>query len=123
MPTVVACRPCASIFRSQREFQKIDAQSLHATTVGIGTYAEQASLSPDGELVAYINRPDGSLWSSHADGSSRLRLTSAPLRGADPRWSPKGEQILFTGARPGQLRQITCCRPMAGRCARCCRSI
>ncbi|HME12806.1 MAG TPA: winged helix-turn-helix domain-containing protein [Candidatus Acidoferrum sp.] len=106
VPAQTGTRVFALSFRSQREFQKIDAQSLHATTVGIGTYAEQASLSPDGELVAYINRPDGSLWSSHADGSSRLRLTSAPLRGADPRWSPKGEQILFTGARPGQLRQI-----------------
>jgi Tol biopolymer transport system component/DNA-binding winged helix-turn-helix (wHTH) protein len=106
VPAQTGTRVFAFSFRSQREFQKMDTQSSHATTVGIGTYAEQASVSPDGELVAYVNRPDGSLWSSHADGSSRLRLTNAPLRSADPRWSPKGEQILFTGTRPGQLRQI-----------------
>jgi Tol biopolymer transport system component len=84
----------------------MDTSTLHGTTVGIGTYAEQAGISPDGDRVVYVNRPDGSLWSSHSDGSSRLRLTSAPLRGADPRWSPKGEQILFTGSRLGQSRQI-----------------
>jgi DNA-binding winged helix-turn-helix (wHTH) protein/Tol biopolymer transport system component len=106
VPAQTGTRVFAFSFRSQRELQKVDAHSLRATTLGIGANAEQASVSPDGELVAYVNRPDGSLWSSHADGSSRLRLTSAPLRGADPRWSPKGEQVLFTGARPGQLRQI-----------------
>ncbi|MGA2421588.1 MAG: hypothetical protein ABSG69_16040, partial [Candidatus Acidiferrum sp.] len=70
------------------------------------TSAEQASVSPDGDVVAYVDRPDGSLWSSHANGSSRLRLTNPPLRGVDPRWSPKGEQLLFTGFRPGQTGQI-----------------
>jgi DNA-binding winged helix-turn-helix (wHTH) protein/Tol biopolymer transport system component len=106
VPAQTGTRVFAFSFRSQRELQRMEAPSLHATTVGIGTYAEQASVSPDGDLVAYVNRPDGSLWSSHADGSSRLRLTNPPLRGADPRWSPKGEQLLFTGARPGQSRQI-----------------
>ena len=106
VPAQTGTRVFAFSFRSQRELQRMEPPSLHATTLGIGTYAEQASISPDGDLVAYVNRPDGSLWSSHADGSSRLRLTSPPLRGADPRWSPKGEQILFAGARPGQLRQI-----------------
>jgi DNA-binding winged helix-turn-helix (wHTH) protein/Tol biopolymer transport system component len=106
VPAQTGTRVFAFSFRSQRELQKMDTKTLHGTTVGIGTYSEQASVSPDGDMVVYVNRPDGSLWSSHADGSGRLRLTNAPLRGADPRWSPKGEQILFTGSRPGQLRQI-----------------
>jgi Tol biopolymer transport system component/DNA-binding winged helix-turn-helix (wHTH) protein len=106
VPAQTGTRVFAFSFRSQRELQKVETPSMRATTVGIGTYAEDASVSPDGDLVVYVNRPDGSLWSSHADGSSRLRLTSPPLRAADPRWSPKGEQILFTGTRPGQPRQI-----------------
>ncbi|MGA2809887.1 MAG: winged helix-turn-helix domain-containing protein [Candidatus Acidiferrum sp.] len=106
VPAQTGTRVFAFSFRSQRELQKMDSKSLHGTSVGIGTYAEQASVSPDDDMVVYVNRPDGSLWKSHADGSGRLHLTNAPLRGADPRWSPKGEQILFTGSRPGQLRQI-----------------
>jgi len=106
VPAQTGTRVFAFSFRSQRELQKIEPQSQRSTTMGIGTYAEEASVSPDGETVAYVNRPDGSLWSSHTDGASRLRLTSAPLRAADPQWSPKGEQILFMGSRPGQAEQI-----------------
>jgi Tol biopolymer transport system component/DNA-binding winged helix-turn-helix (wHTH) protein len=106
VPAQTGTRVFAFSFRSQRELQKMEPASLRSATIGIGTYAEQASVSPDGETVAYVNRPDGSLWSSHTDGSSRLRLTSPPLRAADPRWSPKGEQILFMGSRPGQPGQI-----------------
>jgi Tol biopolymer transport system component len=79
---------------------------MHATTLSLDTHAEEASVSPDGEMVVYSDHPDGSLWRSRTDGSQRLRLTSAPLSGMAPQWSPKGEQILFTGVRPGQARQI-----------------
>jgi len=106
IPAKTGTRVFAFSFRSHRELQKMDARALRTETMGIGTSAQQASVSPDGDVVAYVNRPDGSLWSSHADGSSRLRLTSPPLRGADPRWSPKGEQLLFTGYRSGQANQI-----------------
>lgn len=106
IPEQAGARVFAFSFRSHRELQKIYARTLRTETIGIGSSAEQASVSPDGDVVAYVNRQDGSLWSSHADGSSRLRLTSPPLRAADPRWSPKGEQLLFTGYRPGQTSQI-----------------
>lgn len=106
IPAESGTRVFAFSFRSHRELQKMEAHGLRPQTMGIGNSAEQASVSPDGDVVAYVNRPDGSLWSSHANGSSRLRLTSPPLRGTDPRWSPKGEQLLFTGFRPGQPSQI-----------------
>jgi len=106
IPAETGTRVFAFSFRSHRELQKMDARAGRAETMGVGTSAEQASVSPDGDVVAYVDRPDGSLWSSHANGSSRLRLTNPPLRGVDPRWSPKGEQLLFTGFRPGQTGQI-----------------
>lgn len=106
IPAETGTRVFAFSFRSHRELQKLDARAGRAETMGVGTSAEQASVSPDGDVVAYVDRPDGSLWSSHANGSSRLRLTNPPLRGVDPRWSPKGEQLLFTGFRPGQTGQI-----------------
>jgi Tol biopolymer transport system component len=76
------------------------------STVSVDTSAEEASASPDGQMVVFFDRPDGSLWLNRTDGSQRLRLTNAPLEGVSPRWSPKGEQILFAGSRPGQSRQI-----------------
>jgi Tol biopolymer transport system component len=75
-------------------------------TLSLDSNAEEASVSPDGQMVVYTDRPDGSLWRSRTDGSQRLRLTGPPLQGFSPRWSPKGEQILFTGMRTTQAGQI-----------------
>ena len=74
--------------------------------LNLDTLAQEASVSLDGQMVVYTDRPDGSLWRSNTDGSQRLRLTSPPLAGLSPQWSPKGEQILFTGIRNDQPRQI-----------------
>jgi Tol biopolymer transport system component len=79
---------------------------MRTAALSLDTHAEEGSVSPDGAMVVYSDRPDGSLWRSRTDGTQRLRLTSAPLSGMAPQWSPKGEQILFTGVRPGQARQI-----------------
>ena len=106
IPSQAGSRIFAFSFRSRRELEKMNAQTQHAETLSVGTYAEQASVSPNGERIVYVNRPDGSLWTSHADGTSRLRLTSPPLQGTDPRWSPKGDELLFIGTRPGYARQI-----------------
>jgi Tol biopolymer transport system component len=92
--------------RAHRELEQIDPGTLRASTVTVDTSAEEASVSPDGQMVVFFDRPDGSLWRSSTDGSQRMRLTNAPLEGMFPRWSPKGEQILFSGSRPGQTRQI-----------------
>jgi len=105
-PAQTGSRIFAFSFRSRRELEKFEARTMHASTLSLDTHAEEASVSPDGEMVVYSDHPDGSLWRSRTDGSQRLRLTSAPLSGMAPQWSPKGEQILFTGVRPGQARQI-----------------
>jgi Tol biopolymer transport system component/DNA-binding winged helix-turn-helix (wHTH) protein len=106
IPTQTGSRIFAFSFRSRRELEKLDPRTMRNSMLPLDTLAQEASVSPDGQMVVYSNRPDGSLWRSNADGSQRLRLTSAPLGGLSPRWSPKGEQILFTGVRNDQPRQI-----------------
>jgi Tol biopolymer transport system component/DNA-binding winged helix-turn-helix (wHTH) protein len=106
IPTQTGSRIFAFSFRSRRELEKFDPRTMRASMLSLDTLAQEASISPDGQMVVYSNRPDGSMWRSNTDGSQRLRLTSAPLGGLSPRWSPKGEQILFTGIRNDQPRQI-----------------
>jgi Tol biopolymer transport system component/DNA-binding winged helix-turn-helix (wHTH) protein len=105
-PAQSGSRIFAFSFRSRRELEKFDPRTMRRTPLSLDTHAEEADVSRDGETVVYSGGPDGSLWRSRTDGSQRLRLTSAPLRGGAPRWSPKGEQVLFTGVRQGQPGQI-----------------
>ncbi|HEU4323285.1 MAG TPA: hypothetical protein VFS21_09040 [Roseiflexaceae bacterium] len=68
--------------------------------------------APDGQRVAYAAAPDAPadssdtqaqralaqrhIWSAHADGTERRRLTDDPAyRDERPRWSDDGESILF----------------------------
>ena len=105
-PTQTGSRIFAFSFRSHRELEELEPRRLRFTSLSVDANAEEAIVSADGQMVVYSDRPDGSLWRSRTDGSQRIRLTSPPLEGSFPRWSPKGEQILFTGVRPGQSRQI-----------------
>lgn len=51
--------------------------------------------SRDGQWIAYVSYPEGTLWRSRIDGSQRRQLTVPPLAAANPRWSPDGTQIAF----------------------------
>jgi len=106
IPAQTGSRIFAFSFRPQRELEEVEPQTQHSSVLSLDANAEEASVSPDGQMLAYSDRPDGSLWRSRADGSQRLRLTNAPLGGLTPRWSPKGEQIMFSGVRSGQPRQM-----------------
>jgi Tol biopolymer transport system component/DNA-binding winged helix-turn-helix (wHTH) protein len=106
IPAQTGSRIFAFSFRSHRELAEMEPRTSRFSTLSVDANVEEASVSPDGQMVAYFDRPDGSLWRSRRDGSQRVRLTNAPLQGVSPRWSAKGEQILFTGARTGQARQI-----------------
>jgi Tol biopolymer transport system component/DNA-binding winged helix-turn-helix (wHTH) protein len=106
IPAQTGSRIFALGFRPHRELQQLDSRTRRSSMQSLDSNAEEVEVSADGQMVVYSDRPDGSLWRSRPDGSQRLRLTGPPLEGLSPRWSPKGEQILFTGARPGQARQI-----------------
>jgi Tol biopolymer transport system component len=72
--------------------------------------AEYVSFSKDGQSVAYVSFPEGTLWRSKMDGSERLQLTYAPSQALMPRWSPDGKTILFFGAgtnKPSKIYEVS----------------
>jgi Tol biopolymer transport system component/DNA-binding winged helix-turn-helix (wHTH) protein len=114
IPAQMGSRIFAFSFRSHRELEKVEAQTQHVSTLSLDPSIEQVSLSPDDEMVVYSNRPDDSLWRSRTNGEARLPLTITPLHGRYPRWSSNGKQILFTGARQNQARNIYVISPDGG---------
>ena len=114
IPAQMGSRIFAFSFRSHRELEKIEPQTQRTSTLNLDTSIAQASFSPDDEMVVYSDRPDDSLWRSRINGESRIPLTIAPLHGSYARWSPNGKQILFTGARQNQPRNIYVISPDGG---------
>jgi Tol biopolymer transport system component/DNA-binding winged helix-turn-helix (wHTH) protein len=106
IPAQTGSRVFAFSLRSHRELKKIDPHTDGSMFLMPNIRADEAVVSPDGQSLLYIDRPDGSLWLSRMDASKQLRLTNAPLVATAPRWSRDGSRILFTGVQPGRARQI-----------------
>jgi Tol biopolymer transport system component len=65
-----------------------DGRGRRHLTRGVDRYSVP---SPDGKLIAFVRRPDPSVWLMRADGSSRRNLAY----GFSPSWSPNGRRIAF----------------------------
>ncbi len=71
-----------------------------------GLSAEATAFSKDGQWIAYVSYPEGTLWRSRIDGSERLRLSDPPTQVFNPRWSPDGRQIAFWGDKAGEPNKM-----------------
>ena len=58
-----------------------------------------ATISPDGKLVAYVR--NGDIWVQQIDGSGLIRITDNPAGNSGPEFSPDGMQVAFRSERAG----------------------
>ena len=94
------------------ELMRYDSKGAQFTSFLGGISGEYADFSKDGQWVAYVSYPEGTLWRSRADGSQRLQLTYPPMYPLLPRWSPDGKTILFfeftTGPdKPARMYEVS----------------
>ena len=80
---------------SRGELMRYDLKSGEFAPVPGEISAEFLGFSKDGQWVAYVSYPEGTLWRSKIDGSERLQLTYPPNYAMLPRWSPEGKKIVF----------------------------
>jgi Tol biopolymer transport system component len=80
---------------ARAELVDFDAKSTQFVPFLAGISADGVTFSKDGQWVAYVRYPEGTLWASKSDGSQRRQLSYPPLHALEPRWSPDGKQIVY----------------------------
>jgi Tol biopolymer transport system component len=90
----------------REEIIRYDAKSGQFVPYLAGVSADSLAFSSDGNWVAYVTFPEGTLWRSKVDGTQRLQLTLPPMQANMPRWSPDGKRIAFVGNIPGKSPKI-----------------
>jgi serine/threonine protein kinase/Tol biopolymer transport system component len=92
------------------ELERDESKSGRFTPFLSGISAEDVVFSKDGQSLAYVSYPEGVLFRSKPDGSTKVQLSSPPLVAALPRWSPDGKQIAFFNysvGKPGRIYLVS----------------
>lgn len=100
--------------RDDRELMIYDSRKSFFVPLLAGTPALHVTWSPDGRSVAFVSIPDLSLWEAKADGTARVKLTSAPIQAYYSAWSPDGSEIAAQVLPPGKPSKIYLARTNGG---------
>lgn len=83
----------------------LDRSGAEVGGVGQPGYLRSPRISPDGSRIAYMRfdprTNDGDMWLYDLRRNSDARLTYQPMWYAPVVWSPKGDQLAYTGNRKG----------------------
>src|SRR5262249_22805144 len=96
------------------EIMRYEARSQEWIPYQQGKSIVSLDFTLDGQMVAYVAYPEGTLWRSNVDGSRPQQLTFPPMEVNCPSWSPDKKSIVFMARMPGQQWKIYTVSSMGG---------
>lgn len=88
------------------ELAKYDPRAHEFLSYLNGIAADMIDFSRDGQWIAYVAYPQGTLWRSRIDGADRRQLTFPPLYARVPQWSPDGRSIAYAAIGANEKSKI-----------------